>query len=735
MISSALKETIHRAVSSAREAGLEYAGAEHLLLALLDDPDAAPVLRRCGVEVESLRDELEEGLAALEPVPDGFDVATTVTTTFERVVQRAAYQMQAAGREAANGAHVLAAIFDEPMSGACGLLERHGLSKLDVTSVLADGVVSGTQGRPSPQGAEPEVSNASEPLEAYCTDLTAQAEAGALDPLIGRGHELTRTLQVLSRRSKNNPLLVGDPGVGKTALVEGLAQRMVAGEVPKGLRGMRLYALDLGSLLAGTRYRGDFEERLKGVLGALEAEPAILFIDEIHTVVGAGAVSGGTMDASNLLKPALAKGLRCVGATTFEEYKVIEKDRALSRRFGKIDVLEPSHAEAVKILRGLRPKLEAHYGLRYTDGALESAVTLATRHLSGRRLPDAAIDVLDEAGAALTLGSRDRKRVGVADVEATVASIARIPAKTVSSNDAAKLSNLEADLANVVFGQHEAVREVADAVKLARSGLRDPQKPIGAFLFSGPTGVGKTELARGLAKNLEAPLLRFDMSEYMEKHAVSRLIGAPPGYVGFDQGGLLTDAVTRNPHAVLLLDEIEKAHPDVFNILLQVMDYGKMTDHNGREVDFRNVVLIMTTNAGAAEASGPAVGFTGGLRTFASEEAIKGLFTPEFRGRLDAVVPFSPLEPRVMLRIVDKFIGELEAQLRERKVRLEVSPEARQELATRGFDTQYGARPLARVVQETLKKPLADALLFGALKGGGVAQVDVEKGEFRLRYV
>jgi ATP-dependent Clp protease ATP-binding subunit ClpA len=547
-----------------------------------------------------------------------------------------------------------------------------------------------------------------------------------LDPVIGREHELSRVLQILSRRNKNNPLLVGDPGVGKTALVEGLAQRIVANNVPEALQDGNVYALDMGSLLAGTRYRGDFEERLKAVIKELQEQPrAILFIDEIHTVVGAGAVSGGSMDASNMLKPALSKGLRCIGATTFQEYKIIEKDRALYRRFQKVDVLEPSHDDAIKILQGLKSRLEDHHKLEYSQPSLETAVKLASRHLSDRRLPDSALDVLDEAGAAQALISKEKrkKRIGVSDIEATIAKIARIPAKAVSSDDRGKLATLEEDLSNSVFGQAKAVGEVTSAIKLARSGLRDPNKPIGNFLFAGPTGVGKTELSKQLAQHLGISFIRFDMSEYMEKHTVSRLIGAPPGYVGFDQGGLLTDAIAKDPHAVLLLDEIEKAHPDLYNILLQVMDYGKLTDHNGKQVDFRSVILIMTTNAGAAEASQVAIGFTDALRTGESEAAIKRMFTPEFRNRLDGVVQFAPLEQNIMLNIVGKFIRELEAQLSERKVKLVVSDEAREWLGKKGYDPLYGARPLARVVQDELKKPLSDELLFGKLKNGGTVEV------------
>ncbi|CAN5573435.1 ATP-dependent Clp protease ATP-binding subunit ClpA [soil metagenome] len=753
MISAPLRETVRRALELAEARGHEYAGLEHLLLALLQDPDAEAVLRLCGVDIAALELEPEGSLEAQERLLEDAGAESIPTVAFERVLQRAALAMQRAGRQEASGANVLVALFDEPMARACLLLEAHGLDRLAVTGVLARGVTTGVNGggvsgggvsggaaaqeraRPGEAGVdEPAGGAAAEPLAAYCLDLTAQAEAGELDPLVGRERELTRVLQVLSRRNKNNPLLVGDPGVGKTALLGGLAQCLVTGEVPGALRGAKLYALDLGSLLAGSRYRGDFEERLRAVLAALERTNALLFIDEIHTIVGAGATAGGSMDASNLLKPVLSRGLRCIGATTFQEHKAFEKDRALARRFQKIDVLEPSHDETLAILQGLRSRFEAHYGLRYSDEALVSAALLAARYLADRRLPDAAIDVLDEAGAAQALLAAGARRacLGAEDIEATVALMARIPAKSVSQDDRARLATLEAELSGTVFGQPRAVSEVASAIKLARSGLRDPAKPIGSFLFAGPTGVGKTELARGLAASLGVPLLRFDMSEYMEKHSVARLIGAPPGYVGFDQGGLLSDAVLQNPHAVLLLDEIEKAHADLFSLLLQVMDYGRLTDHNGRGVDFRSVALIMTTNAGAAEASQNAVGFGGGLREDESLEAIKRLFTPEFRNRLDAIVPFSPLDPPVMARIVDKFLAELQRQLLERGVELTVTPAAKALLLRRGFDPLYGARPLARLIQELLKKPLADAVLFGSLKDGGRVRADARGEDLHL---
>ena len=740
MLTDNLEKTVNRAMQLAQSAKHEYAGLEHLMLALLDDPDAETVLSRCGLDLTALRSELEAFLADMDTVRKGQPVPTTA---FSRVLQRAVLAMRSAGRDQANGANVLVAIFDERQSRVYALLEQFGLSRVDVTSAISRG--SSVRGAPSgdesgegvPSGGEEGGGVASSPLEAYCTNMTAKATNGEYDPLIGRDNELIRVLQVLSRRQKNNPLLVGDPGVGKTALLEGLAQRIVAQKVPFRLIGSELFSLDMGSLLAGTRFRGDFEERLKAVVNALEKhQSAILFIDEIHTVVGAGATSGGTMDASNLLKPALTGKLRCIGATTFSEYKAFEKDRALSRRFQKIDVLEPSREDAVRILEGLQSRFEEHHGLKYAPESLPRAVDLAMRHLSERKLPDSAIDVIDEAGAAQTL-LPEEARVAVIhepEIESVVARMARIPEKTISKDDSEVLRNLEHALGSAVYGQDKAVQEVSSAIKLSRAGLRDPNKPIGAYLFSGPTGVGKTELAKTLALTLGVPFLRFDMSEYMEKHSVSRLIGAPPGYVGFDQGGLLTDAVQQNPHSVLLLDEIEKAHPDLFSILLQVMDYGKLTDHNGKQVDFRSTVLIMTTNAGASEASEKLVGFTGSSKVGEDAAAIKRMFTPEFRNRLDAIVPFNALEPVVMESIVDKFLHQLEDQLLERKVELSVTASARSWLAKKGFDRLYGARPLARVIQERIKKPVANELLFGALAKGGGLKVDVVGDELRFEY-
>lgn len=730
MVTSELQKSIERALEIAYERGHEYVGLEHLLLALLDDADAKRLLQRCEVDLLALRGELETLLAEFENLAG---VHPTPTTAFQRVLQRAVAQMRSAGREQANGANVLVSIMDERQSRVFGLLEDFGLSRYRLTRAISrEAPPSGASSESQPSEAE-EGGVARNPLEAYCTDLTAQARAGKLDPLIGRKAELERILTVLSRRQKNNPLLVGDPGVGKTALVEGLAQRIVAGEVPESVQGAEVFALDMGALLAGTRYRGDFEERLKAVVKALLAKPkAILFIDEIHTIVGAGSTTGSVVDASNLLKPVLTGQLACVGATTYSEYKHFERDRAIARRFQKIDVLEPTHEEAVQILEGMRPKLEAHHQLTYTKPALERAVELAARHLSDRRLPDSALDVLDEAGAAQALAKKRKNKLGVEDIEATVARMARIPPKSLSKDDQAVLANLEAELSAEIYGQPNAVKEVASAIKLARAGLRDPHKPIGAYLFAGPTGVGKTELARQLALKLGVPLLRFDMSEYMEKHTVSRLIGAPPGYVGFEQGGLLTDAVLQNPHCVLLLDEIEKAHPDLFALLLQVMDYGKLTDHNGKTVDFRSTLLIMTTNAGAAEASEARIGFFREAKAEAADEAIQRLFTPEFRNRLDAIVQFAPLSPEIMGQIVDKNLRALEAQLRQRKVTITLSPEARQWLAEKGYDPAMGARPLARLIQERIKKPLAELLLFGPLKQGGNLAIGVKDGELEL---
>ncbi|MBK8907188.1 MAG: ATP-dependent Clp protease ATP-binding subunit ClpA [Rhodospirillales bacterium] len=749
MLSRNLEQTLHRALALATERRHEYATLEHLLLALTEDEDALPVLRACGVEVDQLRHEVSEfvdrelealkAAAAAEPKP---------TAGFQRVVQRSVIHVQSSGREEVTGANVLVALFSERESHAVYFLQLQEMSRLDAVNFIAHGIAKmpGEGRRRTVQGSDEAEATTERParkgheaLEAYCVDLNRKASEGRIDPLIGRESEIERTIQILCRRSKNNPLYVGDPGVGKTAIAEGLARRIVLGEVPEVLQDAVVYALDMGALLAGTRYRGDFEERLKQVVKELEAFPgAILFIDEIHTVIGAGATSGGAMDASNLLKPALASGtLRCIGSTTYKEYRnYFEKDRALVRRFQKIDVNEPTLEDSVKILRGLKPYFESHHSVRYTNEALRTAVELSARFINDRKLPDKAIDVIDEVGASRMLVPPHRRRatVTVKDVEDVVAKIARIPTKSVSSDDRKVLQTLERDLKTVVFGQDTAIAALASAIKLARAGLREAEKPIGSYLFSGPTGVGKTEVARQLAHVLGIELVRFDMSEYMERHTVSRLIGAPPGYVGFDQGGLLTDAIDKQPHTVLLLDEIEKAHPDLFNILLQVMDHGKLTDHNGKTVDFRNVILIMTTNAGAAELAKPAIGFERHDRIGDDSEAIERMFSPEFRNRLDAIIPFAGLSPEVVGRVVDKFVIQLEVQLADRQVTIELTDEARKWLVDKGYDQRYGARPLARVIQEHIKRPLAEELLFGRLAKGGIVQVRVEDGEIRFDY-
>ena len=743
MLSRNLEKSLHRALDYANQRRHEYATLEHLLLALTEDQDALSVLRACGVDLEKLRRELVNYLdAELANLIGTRSEEAKPTAGFQRVVQRAVIHVQSSGRAEVTGANVLVAMFSERESHAVFFLQEQDMSRFDAVNYISHGIakVPGraetrrVSGADEDAGAEKVVKRGHEALDAYCINLNKKAANGRIDPLIGREAEVERTIQILCRRTKNNPLYVGDPGVGKTAIAEGLARRIVHGEVPEVLQDATIFALDMGALLAGTRYRGDFEERLKAVLSELEALPAsVLFIDEIHTVIGAGATSGGAMDASNLLKPALASGnLRCIGSTTYKEYRnYFEKDRALVRRFQKIDVNEPTVEDSIKILKGLKPYYEQHHRVRYTNEAIKSAVELAARYINDRKLPDKAIDVIDEVGAAQMLlpVSKRKKTVTVKDVEAVVAKIARIPPKTVSSDDRAVLQTLERDLKTVVFGQDKAIHALSAAIKLARAGLREPEKPIGSYLFSGPTGVGKTEVARQLAKILGIELVRFDMSEYMERHSVSRLIGAPPGYVGFDQGGLLTDAVDQHPHVVLLLDEIEKAHPDLFNILLQVMDHGKLTDHNGKSVDFRNVILIMTTNAGAADLAKPAMGFEREQRHGEDNDAIEKMFTPEFRNRLDATIGFSSLAPETMERVVDKFIIQLEAQLGERHVTIELDDAARAWLSKKGYDPLFGARPLSRVIQEHVKKPLAEELLFGKLARGGLVQVTLKDNE------
>jgi ATP-dependent Clp protease ATP-binding subunit ClpA len=735
-----LEQTLHRALAEANERHHEYATLEHLLFGLLEDQDAGSVLRACDVDIDVLRSQLTDYLdnELSNLITDRTDVEASPTAGFQRVIQRSILHVQSSGREDVTGANVLVALFSERESHAVYFLQQQDMTRLDAVSYISHGVAkSAGFADPRPvRGAEeggPEKSpgKSSSALDTYCINLNAKARKGKVDPLIGREHEIERTIQVLCRRSKNNPLYVGDPGVGKTAIAEGLARKIVEGDVPEVLLDSTIFSLDMGALLAGTRYRGDFEERLKSVIKEVEDyDGAVLFIDEIHTIIGAGATSGGAMDASNLLKPALASGaIRCMGSTTYKEYRsYFEKDRALLRRFQKIDVNEPTIEDTVKIMQGLKPYYEEHHQIRYTAEAIRTAVELSARYITDRKLPDKAIDVIDEVGAAQMLlpPSRRKKTIGVKDVEAIVAMIARIPPKSVSKDDTENLRSLDMDLKRVVFGQDAAIDALAGAIKLGRAGLREPNKPIGCYLFSGPTGVGKTEVARQLASLLGVKLHRFDMSEYMERHSVSRLIGAPPGYVGFDQGGLLTDAVDQHPHSVVLLDEIEKAHPDVFNILLQVMDNGKLTDNNGKEVDFRNVVLIMTTNAGAQELSKAAIGFGRESRAGEDEEAIKRMFAPEFRNRLDAIIAFQNLPPEVIARVVEKFVLQLEIQLADRNVHFHLTPEAKRWLAAKGYDPLYGARPLARVIQENIKKPLADELLFGKLVKGGEVRVNLK---------
>jgi len=747
MIAQELEVSLHMAFMEARQKRHEFITVEHLLLAMLDNPSAADVLRACAANVDDLRHKLSDFIDKHTPKVAGEGEADTQPTLgFQRVIQRAILHVQSSGKKEVTGANILVAIFGEKDSYALHFLTQQGITRLDVVNYISHGITKAPQenassGRAEPTGQEQEAEagNASA-LESYAVNLNAQALSGRIDPLIGREKELQRVIQTLCRRRKNNPLLVGEAGVGKTAIAEGLARRVVEGEVPEVLAGATVYALDMGALLAGTKYRGDFEQRLKAVLKQLSGNAkAILFIDEIHTLIGAGAASGGTLDASNLLKPALSSGqLRCIGATTYNEFRgVFEKDHALSRRFQKIDVVEPSVEETVAILRGLKSRFEAHHGVRYTQSALSAAAELSARFINDRHLPDKAIDVIDEAGAAQRIQpkSKQKKVITNKEIEDIVAKIARIPAKTVAVDERNALKNLERDLKAVVFGQDKAIEALSAAIKMSRSGLGNPNKPIGSFLFSGPTGVGKTEVARQLAYTLGVELIRFDMSEYMERHAVSRLIGAPPGYVGFEQGGLLTEAITKHPYAVLLLDEIEKAHPDIFNILLQVMDHGTLTDNNGRRADFRNVVIIMTTNAGAEALNKTGIGFTVAERKGDEMAEIKRLFSPEFRNRLDATISFAPLDETVILKVVDKFLMQLEDQLQARKVEAHFTDALRTYLAKKGFDPLMGARPMARLIQDTIRKALADELLFGRLSEGGEVTVDVdETGEIRLSF-
>lgn len=742
--SPVLEETIHRALTLASDRKHELATLEHLLLALLDDKDAAAVVTACSVDIEPLRADvaryLDEDLASL--IVEEFEEARP-TAGFHRVIQRAVIHVQSSGREEVTGANALVALFAERESHAVYFLQERDMTRYDAVNYISHGIAkNGTAAAPKPPtgaGEDSDEAQGKDPLAEYTVNLNQKAREGDIDPLIGRAEEVERCIMVLSRRRKNNPLLVGDPGVGKTAIAEGLALRIVNDDVPDVLADATIYSLDMGALLAGTRYRGDFEERLKAVVNKLQDTPgAVLFIDEIHTIIGAGATSGGAMDASNLLKPALQSGkLRCMGSTTYKEYRQhFEKDRALSRRFLKIDVSEPTPEDAVLILQGLKTYFEEFHDVTYTNEAVDAAVQLSVRHITDRKLPDKAIDIIDEAGARTKLvPEAERKtKIGIKEIESVVSKIARIPPKSISRDDEKALKSLSQDLKRMVFGQDSAIEQVAAAVKLARAGLREPNKPIGSYLFAGPTGVGKTEVARQLSMTQGLELLRFDMSEYMERHTVSRLIGAPPGYVGYDQGGLLTDAVNQNPHCVLLLDEIEKAHPDIYNILLQVMDNGFLTDSNGRKVDFRNVIIIMTTNAGASDAAKSEIGFGRGMKDDEQEAAIKRRFTPEFRNRLDATVMFAPLSKEHIGRVVDKFVIQLEAQLADRKIEFEVSKGANQWIADKGYDKRYGARPLGRTIQEYVKKPLADEILFGKLKYGGLVKVGVDRKKENLTF-
>ena len=740
MIAQELEVSLHMAFVEARQKRHEFITVEHLLLALLDNPTAAEVLRACGANMDELRKNLTQHIAEQTPrIAADREVDTQPTLGFQRVIQRAILHVQSSGKKEVTGANVLVAIFGEKDSHAVYFLQQQGIARLDVVNYISHGITKtpqAHQGKSADQDAEQETQTetSNSPLDNYTQNLNALALAGKIDPLIGRDRELERVVQTLCRRRKNNPLLVGEAGVGKTAIAEGLARRIVEGNVPDLLTKSTVYVLDMGALLAGTKYRGDFEQRLKAVLKQLVDNPnAILFIDEIHTVIGAGAASGGTLDASNLLKPVLSTGqLKCIGATTYNEYRgVFEKDHALSRRFQKIDVVEPSVDETVEILKGLKSRFEAHHSVKYTANALTTAAELSARYINDRHLPDKAIDVIDEAGAAQRIApkAKQKKIIGKSEIEEIIAKIARIPPRSVSTDDRSALANLDRDLKAVVFGQDQAIDALASAIKMARSGLGNPQKPIGNFLFSGPTGVGKTEVARQLAYCMGIELIRFDMSEYMERHAVSRLIGAPPGYVGFEQGGLLTEQITKKPYSVLLLDEIEKAHPDIFNILLQVMDHGTLTDNNGRKADFRNVCIVMTTNAGAESLAKSTMGFTPSVKAGDEMEAIKRMFTPEFRNRLDAIISFRALDHEIILRVVDKFLMQLEEQLAEKKVEAQFTPELKLHLAKKGFDPLMGARPMARLIQDTVRRALADELLFGRLQHGGKVTIDIGEDE------
>ncbi|HFQ13865.1 MAG TPA: ATP-dependent Clp protease ATP-binding subunit ClpA [Gammaproteobacteria bacterium] len=742
MLNKELEQTLNNAFKRARQLNHEFMTVEHLLLALLDNDAAASILRACGASLETLRKDLSTFLDETTPLmPMSEDRETQPTLGFQRVLQRAVFHVQSSGKREVSGANVLVAIFSEQESQAVYFLKKQDISRLEVVNYISHGIsrISDNEQSESESHSEEESSSTAtpNPLQQYTVNLNEQARNGKIDPLIGRKHEIERTIQILCRRRKNNPLFVGEAGVGKTALAEGLAKKIVEGDVPEILGDCTIYSLDLGALLAGTKYRGDFEKRFKAVLAELDKRPgAVLFIDEIHTIIGAGAASGGAMDASNLIKPVLSNGeLKCIGSTTYQEYRgIFEKDRALARRFQKVDVSEPTVDECVQILEGLKSRFEEHHEVRYTRQALRTAAELSERYINDRHLPDKAIDVIDEAGAnqRMQTASKRKKTIGVRDIENIVAKIARIPARTVSSTDMEVLRNLERDLKLVIYGQDEAIESLSAAIKLSRAGLGHEDKPIGSFLFAGPTGVGKTEVTKQMARIMGIEFIRFDMSEYMESHTVSRLIGAPPGYVGYDQGGLLTEAINKHPHAVLLLDEIEKAHPEVFNILLQVMDHGTLTDNNGRKADFRNVIIVMTSNAGADRIGRASIGFTQQDHSSDGMEAIKKTFTPEFRNRLDGIISFRQLGPEIIGRVVDKFIFELEGQLEEKGVSLHVEDEARTWLAVHGYDPAMGARPMARLIQEKIKKPLAEELLFGKLAGGGEIRIRIEDDEFQF---